>query len=82
MASSTRTNTLKVLQSADEDDRLRKFCSALGLQRGPFVRKVIDSAIRAHRSEDLRDMEWPRHGHIALCPGRPRFGGAPTPLRL
>lgn len=80
MQPNARCNTLKVPQSDAEDTRLRQFCGALGLQRAPFVRRAIDSAIKSHRSAARSQREWPRHGHVALCPGK--GGSCVRPLRL
>jgi hypothetical protein len=82
MQTNARHNTLKVPQTDDEDIRLRKLCSSLGLQRAPFVRRAIETAIKAHLNHRRVDRERPRHGHIPVCPGRATFGGAPTPMRL
>lgn len=76
-----RIDVLKVILSDDEDTKLRKLCNALGVQRSPFVRGLINSATRANVRPPRRRPERPTHGHVAF-PSRAAFGGAPKPLRL
>ncbi len=82
MTSTLRHNVFKIPLNDSEDSLLRKLCNAKGMQRAPFVRSLINAATTAHvrRREGSRDR--PRHGHIALCPNRAAFGGAPRPLRV
>lgn len=77
-----RTNVFKIPLNDNEDSLLRKLCNAKGMQRAPFVRALINDATTAHVRRREGSRERPRHGHIARCPNRVAFGGAPRPLRV
>ncbi len=82
MNDAIRHHVFKIPLNDDEDSQLRKLCASLGLQRAPFVRSLIREATTAHVRRRGERKERPRHGHIAVCPGRATFAGASRPLRV